>query len=107
MLLFFYGFATLCAQLTGNILILPVVYGILNFVAVAVDFLLHLVLGYFVYGMYRDGMVSDLACYLSPAVGMFRFGLGTPVRISQPFFPYFAQILRNISSAPGMGSSLS
>ena len=70
MLLFFYGFATLCAQLTGNILILPVVYGILNFVAVAVDFLLHLVLGYFVYGMYRDGMVSDLACYLSPAVGM-------------------------------------
>ncbi len=62
MLLFFYGFATLCAQLTGNILILPVVYGILNFVAVAVDFLLHLVLGYFVYGMYRDGMVSDLAC---------------------------------------------
>ena len=70
-LLFFYGFATLCAQLTGNILILPTVYGILNFVAVAVDFLLRLVLGWFVYGMYRDPEVSDLACYLSPAVGMF------------------------------------
>ncbi len=69
-LLFFYGFATLCAQLTGNILVLPMVYGILNFVAVAVDFLLHLVLGYFVYGMYREPTVSDLACYLSPTVGM-------------------------------------
>ena len=69
-LLFFYGFATLCAQLTGNILILPAVYGILNFVAVAVDFLLRLVLGWFVYGMHRDVDVSDLACYLSPAVGM-------------------------------------
>ena len=70
MLLFFYGFATLCAQLTGHILILPAVYGILNFVAVAVDFLLHLVLGYFVYGMYREPTVSDLARYLSPAVGI-------------------------------------
>ncbi|MBR5701324.1 MAG: ABC transporter permease, partial [Oscillospiraceae bacterium] len=70
-LLFFYGFATLCAQLTGNILILPAVYGILNFVVVAVDFLLRLVLSWFVYGMYRNPEVSDLACYLSPAVGMF------------------------------------
>ena len=70
MLLFFYGFSTLCAQLTGHILILPVVYGILNFVAVAVDFLLHLVLGWFVYGMYREPDVSDLACLLSPSVGM-------------------------------------
>ena len=62
---FFYAFATLCAMLTGHLLILPVVYVILNFVAVAVQFLLRSVFSQFVYGMSAD-YVSDWVSFLSP-----------------------------------------
>ena len=67
--LFFYGFACLCAQLTGNIIILPVLYGVLNFLAVGVDLLIRGVFAQFVYGL--DPVNLGLASrYLSPAVAM-------------------------------------
>lgn len=46
---FFFSFATLCAHLTGHVLVLPAVYAVLNFVVAAVEFLcrsLYLVLAY-------------------------------------------------------------
>ena len=68
--LFFFGFATLCAQLTGHILVLPAVYAVLNFVAVAVEFLLRSVLSLFVYGMDTSVTGSLMTRWLSPPIGL-------------------------------------
>ncbi len=68
--LFFFGFATLCAQLTGHILILPAVYLVLNFAAAAAEWLLRSELAYFVYGMdsrFADGFALR---WLSPPLGL-------------------------------------
>ena len=74
--LFFFGFATLCAQLTGHILVLPAVYGVLNFTAIVVEVLLREVLGGFVYGM--KGFLGEgfLTLWLTPALA-----LGSKVRV--------------------------
>ena len=68
---FFYCFATLCAQLTGHILVLPAVYAILNFVAAGAETLMRAICGVFVYGMNRDVGVLTLN-WLSPVIGYFR-----------------------------------
>ena len=65
---FFYAFATLCAMLTGNIVILPLVYGVLNFVAVGVEVLVREVFSQFVYGL-DVGLDSITMRYFSPVVG--------------------------------------
>jgi len=65
----FYGFATLCGQLTGNVLVLPAVYAVLNFTAVVVQFLLSEIFGRFVYG-YGGGLMGT--GYLSPVVALVR-----------------------------------
>ena len=63
--LFFFGFAALCAQLTGSVLVLPLVYAVLNFVAVAVEAMVRAICAAFVYGMtYRNLSLT----WLSPAV---------------------------------------
>ena len=71
--LFFFGFATLCALTTGGLVILPLVYGVLNFVAVGVEALLRAVFSQFVYGMenafYSWGGLTTR--YFSPVVGYF------------------------------------
>lgn len=51
MTLFFYGFASFVAMLTGNILVLPLVYGVLNFTAAGVVLTVYNILEKFVYGM--------------------------------------------------------
>ena len=50
-LLFFYGFATLCAMLTGNIIVLPAVYVVLNLVGAGLQVLLNGIVDFFVYGL--------------------------------------------------------
>jgi len=52
---FFYSFASLCAVLTGHILVLPAVYAVLNFTAVVVEALVKELLESFVYGMNLSG----------------------------------------------------
>lgn len=47
----FYGFAVFCGQLTGNILVLPLVYLLLNVSVYAVELGLRYLLSNFVYGM--------------------------------------------------------
>ncbi len=68
-LLFFYAFATLCAQLTGSIVVLPLVYGVLNFTAIGVEELLRAVFAPFVYGLSSSWGYTTR--YLSPVVGYF------------------------------------
>jgi ABC-2 type transport system permease protein len=67
--LFFYGFATLCAMLTGNVVILLLVYGVLNFVAVGVELLIRGVFAQFVYGLAGSIDVLPVTRWISPAVG--------------------------------------
>ena len=67
--LLFYGFATLCAQLTGNILVLPAVYAVLNFVFVGAELLARYLAGIFVYGMNQDMDAFSLK-WLSPFVAI-------------------------------------
>ena len=67
--LFFYGFATLCAQLTGNVLVLPAVYAVLNFVFVGAELLARYLCSLFVYGMNQDMDVFALK-WLSPFVAI-------------------------------------
>lgn len=70
--LFFYAFATLCAQLTGSIVILPLVYGVLNFTVWAVRELVTAMLSRFVYGMTYAAGTAEFLNYLSPPMGYLR-----------------------------------
>jgi len=67
--LLFYGFAVFCAQLTGHILVLPAVYGVLNFVFVGGEVLVRALTSLFVYGMNQD-MEAFTLKWLSPAVAI-------------------------------------
>ncbi len=59
----FYGFAVFCAMLTGNIIIIPAVYFVLNLAAVTFEGCLRSCLAYLVYGMEASG---PKYLYLSP-----------------------------------------
>lgn len=68
----FFGLAALCAQLTGNIVVLPFVYAIFNFLAYFVQQLVTEMLGIFVYGYTSGGgaftRLSPIPTLLNTAV---------------------------------------
>ena len=68
MYVFFYGFAIFCAQLTGNIGVLPAVFTIFNFVVVFVEMIVKYMMQFILYGFRYEGAVNLSA--LSPAVLM-------------------------------------
>ena len=61
----FYGFAVLCAQLTGAILVVPAVYGVLQFTALAVQAVAQSLLELFLYGYTYSSLDAG---FLSPLV---------------------------------------
>lgn len=71
MALFFYSFGVFCAMFTGNILAMPVFYGILNFLSVIVWGLVSLGLEAFVYGYAGWPVMSDVCTALSPTFYLF------------------------------------
>ncbi len=64
--LFFYSFAVLCMMFTGQILAAPVFYGILNFLAVGMEYLVRNFAGNFLYG-YSGYSAPETFAFLSPA----------------------------------------
>lgn len=70
-LIFFVGFAVLCAMLTGNIIVMPTVYLVLSFTSVVVMTILNSIFSEFVFGYVRS--YPDIVMYLSPFVAMFEF----------------------------------
>ncbi len=72
MVIFFYGFASLCAQFTGNIVALPLAFLALNFVAWVVEAVVRSLVEVIVFGLNYGGM--SVSRYLSPAVGMIQNG---------------------------------
>ena len=68
----FYGLASLCAVLTGTLLILPAIYVIFNFLFPVAQLLVHVILEPFVRGM---SGASDLSLmFLSPFITLIRGG---------------------------------
>ena len=72
MLIFFFGLGSLCAQLAGHEGALLGVYLVLNFVAIAVEGLIHVLTNVVVYGMEYGGIT--VSRYLSPVVAFFDGG---------------------------------
>lgn len=77
-LLYFYGFALLCAQLTGSLVILPIVAAVLNFTVYVVELLVREVLGVFVYGLPGNGCTLS---FLSPPVALAMTAGGMPITV--------------------------
>ena len=73
----FYGFAVLCAQLTGHLLIAPTVYAVLSFTAPAIEFLCSGLASMFIYGYQMH--TFEISTYLSPLVAIMRFSGVEPV----------------------------
>ncbi|MDD6189138.1 MAG: hypothetical protein PUB32_06120 [Clostridiales bacterium] len=57
--IFFFGLATFCATLTGHVFVLPVVYTILNFVVVVVEWLVKYLMSEFTFGAIVGGIQLD------------------------------------------------
>jgi len=65
--LFFYSFAVFCAMFTGNLVALPVFYGILNFLATILVRLVETVCSTFLYGFEQfPSQVWDARAWLTP-----------------------------------------
>lgn len=62
----FYGIAVIIAMMTGNIIALPVLYGIFNFLAIGMEQVVRIIISQFVYGMGGYDTGSSLE-FLSPA----------------------------------------
>lgn len=63
----FYGFASLCAMLTGSLLILPLVYAVLNFTAYVAEYATRFVLSKVLFGLSTGNLRLS---WLSPLVYM-------------------------------------
>lgn len=67
-LICFYGIASFCAQLTGNIIVLPCVYAVLNFTAYVVESLVRVTCDNFIFGLEMNGNYTFT--FLSPVIQM-------------------------------------
>lgn len=63
---FFFGLATFCAFIVGNVFMLPALYGLLNFIAVLTDFMVNLLAQGFCFGL--NSSYSGTVEWLSPVV---------------------------------------
>ena len=70
--LFFYSFAVFCAMFTGNLLALPIFYGILNFLASGLSEILDSLLGQFLFGYAGTSYSDRLVEWLTPILKMAR-----------------------------------
>lgn len=64
--LFFFGLATFCVFIVGNVFMLPALYGLLNFIAVLTDFMVNLLAQGFCFGL--NSSYSGTVEWLSPVV---------------------------------------
>lgn len=67
--LLFFGMATLCAAVTGNVVVTAVYYLILNFAVPVLDYLIHLLATEFIFGL--TGSTGDWSLWFAPAVRLY------------------------------------
>lgn len=90
--IFFYGFASFCAMLTGQILTLPLLYAVLNFAVPVVENLVKMISSMFLYGV--NGSSSVLTKIFAPIVVMIRknfYLFNTADGIGVEFWNYYSQ----------------
>ena len=78
-IIFFFSFAAFCSVFTGHILALPAFYGILNFLAAGVWFLVEGLMNEFYYGFVGITGADEVITYLTPAAALdvaVRWGYG-------------------------------
>lgn len=71
MTMFFVCLSCFCATLTGSILILPCVYGVINFAVICINSLLAYIFADFLYG-YSHYSVPESVIWLTPSVNLIR-----------------------------------
>lgn len=71
-ILFFFSFASFCAMFTGHILALPAFYGILNFLAAVVEWLVDNLFISLLFGYTRNADFGQAALWLTPVVNLAR-----------------------------------
>jgi len=69
MTLFFVCLSCFCATLTGSILILPCIYGVINFAVICINSLLSYIFSDFLYG-YSHYSVPEAVIWLTPSVNL-------------------------------------
>ena len=69
--LLFFGLATLCAMITGNIFAVAGYYLVLNFLAPALDFLVNSLAQEFIFGLTSE--VSEFSLYFAPVAGLYNY----------------------------------
>ncbi len=67
-MLFFYSFAVFCAMFTGQILAVPVYYGILNAVVYVINAMMSVLVSNFMYGFSRSYNIADITDWLTPVI---------------------------------------
>jgi len=65
----FYGFAVLCAQLTGHMLVMPLVYGVLNFTALGIQAVIYYFMQLLLFGFLEGGLSAS---WLTPLIMLIR-----------------------------------
>lgn len=68
--LLFYSFAVFCAMFTGNLVALPIFYGILNVFATGLLFLITTLLREFLFGFSGATSLDSLVSWLTPSVNL-------------------------------------
>lgn len=83
--MFFYGFATLIAMIVGNLIALPLIYGVLNFTVVVIEEIVRALLDVFVHGAWMTADVS--LAWASPLIYMMGFGnMGVRYTVDGSYF---------------------
>ncbi|SBW12614.1 conserved membrane hypothetical protein [uncultured Eubacteriales bacterium] len=70
--LFFYSFAVFCSMFTGNLLALPVFYGILNFLVMGVSTVVGSLLQELLFGFWGTTWIDTVVNWFTPAVTLMR-----------------------------------
>lgn len=70
--LFFYSFAVFCAMFTGNLLALPVFYGILNFLVMGISTVVGSLLQELLFGYWGTTWIDTVVNWFTPAVNLMR-----------------------------------
>lgn len=67
--LLFFGMATLCAAVTGNVIATAVYYVILNFAVPVLDYLIHLLATEYIFGL--TGSIGDWSLWFAPTIRLY------------------------------------
>jgi ABC-2 type transport system permease protein len=70
--LFFYSFAVFCAMFTGNLLALPIFYGILNWLVMGVIFVVNALLRELLFGFWGTTWMDSVAEWFTPVSRLVR-----------------------------------